>query len=60
MNTSIAFQTSPVAVGYAVAAARILDHVIQTGSDGLDAAVQQLNDPNRSDPEPAILGDVQV
>ena len=46
----IPFQSSRIAIGYAVGAARILDHVIKTGSDGLDAAVQQLRDPKRTNP----------
>ena len=34
-------------MGYALGGARILNHVIETGEDGLDAAVKQLRDPNR-------------
>ena len=39
-------------MGYALGAARILSHVIQTSSDGLDIVVEQLRDPNRSHPFP--------
>ena len=41
-------QSSNVAVGYALGGARILDHVIQSGSDGVQPAVADLKDPNRS------------
>ena len=34
-------------MGYALGGARILNHVIETGEDGLDAAVKQLREPNR-------------
>ena len=40
-------QSSDTAVGYALGGARILDHVIQTGSDGVEAAIADLTDPNR-------------
>ena len=43
-------QSNPIAIGFAVGGARILDHVIQTDSNGLDAAVQQLRDPKRTYP----------
>ena len=39
-------------MGYALGAARILSHVIQTGSDGLGAAIEQLRDPSRPHPFP--------
>ena len=48
----IFLQSNPIAVGYAVGGARILEHVIHTGSDGLDAAIQQLRDPKRAFPLP--------
>ena len=34
-------------MGYALGGARILNHIIETGKDGLDAAIQQLREPNR-------------
>ena len=34
-------------MGYALGGARILNHIIETGEDGLDAAIQQLREPNR-------------
>lgn len=34
-------------MGYALGGARILDHVIQTGTDGVEAAITNLTDPNR-------------
>ena len=34
-------------MGYALGGARILDHVIQTGTDGVEAAIANLTDPNR-------------
>ena len=37
-------------MGYALGGARILDHIIQTGADGLDAAIAQLKDPGRKHP----------
>ena len=40
-------QSSDTAVGYALGGARILDHVIQTGSDGVEPAIADLTDPNR-------------
>ena len=40
-------QSNPIAVGFALGGARILNHVIETGEDGLDTAVQQLRDPTR-------------
>ena len=48
----VILQSHTVAVGYALGAARILSHVIQTGSDGLDAAIKQLRDPGRPHPFP--------
>ena len=35
-------------MGYALGGARILDHVIQTGTDGVEAAIADLTDPNRN------------
>ena len=35
-------------MGYALGGARILNHVIQTGSDGVEPAIADLKDPNRS------------
>ena len=43
-------QSNPIAVGYTLGAARILSHVIQTGSNGLSAALEQLTDQTRSHP----------
>ena len=45
-------QSNPIAVGYALGAVRILSHVIQTGSDGLSAALEQLGDQTRPHPFP--------
>ena len=39
-------------MGYTLGAARILSHVIQTGSDGLSAALEQLRDQTRPHPFP--------
>ena len=41
-------QSSNIAVGYALGGARILDHVIQTGEDGVKPAIVDLRDKKKS------------
>ena len=43
-------QSSPVAVGFALGAAHILEHVILTGAVDLEGAALQLTDPKRQYP----------
>ena len=47
MEIFLSLQSSDIAVGYALGGARILDHVIQTGSDGVEAAIADLKNPDR-------------
>lgn len=45
--THIHTKSNPIAIGFALGGARILNHVIESGEDGLDTAIQQLKDPGR-------------
>lgn len=41
-----------MAIGFALASARILEQVILQGAPGVEAGLAQLKDPNRSNPYP--------